>query len=142
MKKIFIPPIIVLILMSLLAFWSAFRIQTIPEATEIPGATLKLTVLIAGVIITLCIILVTITGELKLEKIPAEKIVVEELPAEVPPPAIKPAEEVPIAEEVPKPAVAAKPAPEAEEMVVCGGCGALVPASSKTCPNCGAEFEE
>ena len=29
-----------------------------------------------------------------------------------------------------------------EDMVVCGGCGALVPASSKKCPNCGAEFEE
>lgn len=28
-----------------------------------------------------------------------------------------------------------------EEMVVCGACGALVPASSKKCPNCGAEFE-
>jgi len=29
-----------------------------------------------------------------------------------------------------------------EDMVVCGGCGALVPASSKKCPICGAEFEE
>ncbi len=29
-----------------------------------------------------------------------------------------------------------------EDMVVCGGCGALVPTSSKKCPNCGAEFEE
>lgn len=31
---------------------------------------------------------------------------------------------------------------EADGMVVCGNCGALVPEKSKVCPNCNAEFED
>ncbi|MDI6856185.1 MAG: zinc ribbon domain-containing protein [Candidatus Thermoplasmatota archaeon] len=135
MKKIFIPPIVVLIVMSVVALWSAFRLQAIPESAEIPSAALRFTALIVGAVIAACIILVTIAGDLKLEKIPAEKIVAEEE---------RVAEEVPAEEEVAvkPPEAPPKPVGEAEEMVVCGGCGALVPASSKTCPNCGAEFEE
>lgn len=129
LKKIFIPPIVVLIVMSVVALWSAFRLQAIPESAEIPSAALRFTALIVGAVIAACIILVTIAGDFKLEKIPAEKIAAEEVPVEEEV-AVKPPEAPP------------KPVGEAEEMVVCGGCGALVPASSKTCPNCGAEFEE
>jgi len=45
-------------------------------------------------------------------------------------------------EEIEEEAVAEEKEESEEDMVVCGGCGALVPASSKKCPNCGAEFEE
>ncbi len=141
LKKIFIPPIVVLIVMSLLSFWSAFRLQAIPESAKIPGAAFRLIALIVCAIIALCIILVTIAGELKLEKIPTEKVEVEKEKGAEEIPSVKPPKEEVLPKvvvEVPKPV----PAKEEEEMVVCGGCGALVPASSKTCPNCGAEFEE
>ena len=68
---------------------------------------------------------------LKQEEEPAEEKTEEEVEE-------KPVKEEEIEEEEP-----AEEKEEAEEdMVVCGGCGALVPASSKKCPNCGAEFEE
>lgn len=142
MKKIWVAPLVVLILMVALAGWSAARIWSI-GFEEIPGGFTRLISLLIGVIITLCIVLVTIVGDLKLEKIPAkeikEKPPVEEVPKAPEVPEAKPPEEVP--PEVPKKEELPKPPPE-EEMVVCGGCGALVPASSKKCPNCGAEFEE
>ncbi len=82
-----------------------------------------------------------ITEEEKEERLAEEKIE-EALKEEVKPEEI--VEEV-AEEKVEEPEMAEEVAEEEEEagedMVVCGACGALVPASSKKCPNCGAEFE-
>lgn len=139
MKKAWIAPIIILVIMMLLACLSSIKIY-VPEINEIPGAFARFVSFILGMIVSLCIILGVTIGELRLEKI-SEKAPKAEAVAEALPPTEEAVAEVPPAipeEEVAKPA----PPTAEEEMVVCGSCGALVPASTKKCPNCGAEFEE
>lgn len=144
MKKTWIPPIVFLILMALLIGWSTMRIYTATRTEDLPGGLMRLASLLIGTIITVCIVFISIIADMKIEKMPAEERAPEaeeEKPAPevVPktPPVEKPVEK-PVEEEV----VEEKEPSTDEEMVVCGGCGALVPATSKQCPNCGAEFEE
>lgn len=150
MKKTWLAPIVFLILMALLIGWSTMRIYTATRTEDLPGGLLRLASLLIGTIITVCIVFISTLNELKIEKMPAEEKA-PEAEEEKPAPEVVPvtpsaeAVEKPVEKPIEKPAeevVEEKEPSTEEEMVVCGGCGALVPASSKQCPNCGAEFEE
>ncbi len=143
MKKTWIPPIVFLILMALLIGWSTMRIYTATRTEDLPGGLMRLASLLIGTIITVCIVFISTIADMKIEKMPAEEKA-PEAEEEKPAPEVVPVTP-PVEKLVEKPAeeVVEEKEPSAEEeMVVCGGCGALVPASSKQCPNCGAEFEE
>jgi len=155
-KNLWVVPIVILI-MGLVVFGYGLRYMLGGNIGYLAGSVMCVSILIV-------IILLTTFAELKgikpaeepsevTEEAPKEEVAEEEeerLAEEKIEEVLKEEEEVSeekIEEEVKEDETEEEEAAEEkeeseEDMVVCGGCGALVPASSNKCPNCGAEFEE
>lgn len=155
-KNLWVVPIVIL-MMGMVVFGYGLRYMLGGNIGYIAGSVICVSILIL-------IILLTTFAELKgikpaekpseiTEEAPKEEVAEEEeerLAEEKIEEVLKEEEEAPeekIEEEVEEEEteeeeIAEEKEEAGEDMVVCGGCGALVPTSSKKCPNCGAEFEE
>ena len=151
-KNLWVVPIVIL-MMGLVVFGYGLRYMLGGNIGYIAGLVICAVILIIIILLTTFVELKGIKTAEKpseiTEEAPKEEVAEEEeerLAEEKIEEVLKGEEEAPeekIEEVLKEEEEIAKEKEEAgEDMVVCGGCGALVPASSKKCPNCGAEFEE